>query len=169
MDFQQQRRPAAEAEVAASLVALALVARKFGLHLDARRMMRDNQLSGGEVSPADVMRCAVTAGLRATGLRPGWHGLGGLAKALPAIVYFRDGGAMVLVGVERAAGGQRAVLQDPGSGEGALLSLDQRQFSTIWSGDLVLISAQPRPDGRGPALQPAPGRRTDHARPQDGA
>ncbi len=141
MDFQQQRwsGQAAEAEVVGNLQALVLVARKFGLHLDARRMMRDNQLSGLKISPAEVVRCASTAGLRATGLRPGWDGLGGLAKALPAIVYLRDGGAMVLVRVERGAGGQRAVLQDPTSDDTTLLSLDHRQFAAIWSGELVLV------------------------------
>ena len=138
MSFQQQRSPIAEAE-APSLVALTVVARKLGLHLDIRRLMHDNQLSGGEVSPADLMRCAASAGLRATGLRPGWDGLSGLSKALPSIVYLKDGGAMVLLRIERGTGGQRAVLHDPASGEGLPLSLDHRQFSAIWNGEVVLV------------------------------
>ena len=141
MSSQQQRRSGVseQTKAAACLAALALVARKIGLHLDIQQLMRENQLSAEEMPPAALMRCAASAGLRATGLRPGWDGLAGLAKALPAIVFLRDGGAMVLVRVEQGNDGQRVVLQEPASDNHVLLSLDHRQFSAIWNGELVLV------------------------------
>ena len=122
-----------------ALLAVAVVARRFGLHLDVRRMMRNNQIAGKNVSSADLMRCATSAGLRATGLRPGWRGLAGLAKALPAIVRLKDGEAMVLVAVEAGPAGQRVVLQDPRSEADALLPLDHRRFAAVWSGEVILV------------------------------
>ena len=140
MSFHQRRPHDARDQIdaAASLIALVVVARKLGLHLDARQMMREHRLERGEVSPNQLIRLAGSAGLRATGLRPGWNELGRLAKALPAIVYLQDGGAMVLIRVERLGGAQRVIVQEP-SAEDALLSLDCRQFSAIWSGELVLV------------------------------
>ena len=122
-----------------ALLALVSIARGFGLHLDGRRVMRNNQVSDLNLSSADLMRCAASAGLRATGLRPGWRGLAGLAKTLPAIVRLNDGEAMLLVRVERGASGQQVVLQDPRSGDDASLSLDHRRFAAIWSGEVILI------------------------------
>ena len=140
MNFQVSPQSASKVEEASAsgLEALASVARRLGLHLDVGQMMRDNQLSGGEVSSTDLMRCAASVGLRAKGLRPGWGGLLGLANALPAIVRLQEGGMMVLLRVDRVEGVQRVQLQEPGL-EGALLSLDYRQFSAIWSGELLLI------------------------------
>ncbi len=123
----------------AALQALHLIARGFGLNVDPLRLMRDNQISGVVVSPVDLMRCAASAGLRATGLRPGWQGLRRLSNALPAIVILRDGDAMVLLRVDDGPTGQIVVVQDPRSGEQTLLSLNHRQFASIWSGEVVLL------------------------------
>ncbi len=92
-----------------SLLALRSLARRFGLQLDAGRMLRDNRLGNQLLSPADLMRCAASAGLRATGLRPGWKGLSDLSKVLPAIVILKDGEAMILARVDRSPVGQVVV------------------------------------------------------------
>ncbi len=123
----------------AALQALHLIARGFGLNVDPLRLMRDNQLSGVVISPADVMRCAASAGLRATGLRPGWQGLRGLSNALPAIVMLHDGDAVLLLRVDNGQAGQVVMVQDPRSGEQTPLSLSHRQFASIWSGEVVLL------------------------------
>ncbi len=121
-----------------AIQALCLVARGFGLDINPRRLMRDNQILS-VVSSTDLMRCAVSVGLRATGLRPGWRGLQALSKVLPAIAILQDGDAMVLLRVERSPAGHIAVVWDPRSGGETLLSLDHRQFAAIWNGEIVLL------------------------------
>ncbi len=125
--------------IPAAIQALHLVARGFGLNVDPLRLIRDNQISDIVVSSVDLMRCAASAGLRATGLRPGWQGLRGLSNALPAIVTLRDGHAMVLLRVDKSLAGQIVVVQDPRSDEQTLLSLNHRQFASMWSGEVVLL------------------------------
>ena len=102
-----------ERDLVSGIAALVVVARGLGLSLNGRQIVRDNRLVDGELTPADLMRCAHTAGLKATGLWPSWDGLRSLVKALPAIVFTIDGGAMVVVRVERIAGEQFVFLQDP--------------------------------------------------------
>ena len=125
--------------VPTGVLAIISVARKFGLHLDGRRLMRTNHISDSRISSAELMRCVVSAQLRASGLRPGWRGLAKLAKALPAIVRLKDGEAMVLVRVDHDSAGQRVVLHDPRAGESAPLSLNYRQFAAIWNGEVILV------------------------------
>ncbi len=122
-----------------ALQALHLIARCFGLHADPRRLMRDNEITGLVVSPLNLMRCAAAMGLRATGLRLGWQGLRRLSNALPAIVILRDGDAMILLKVENGPTGQMVMVQDPRSDEQTPLSLNHRQFASIWSGEVVLL------------------------------
>ncbi len=62
-----------------------------------------------------------------------------MSNALPAIVILRDGDAMVLLRVDDGPAGQVVVVQDPRSGEQTLLSLNHRQFASIWSGEVVLL------------------------------
>ena len=85
------------------------------------------------------MRCAASAGLRTTGLRPGWKGLSNLSKVLPAIVILKDGEAMILTRVNRSPVGQVVVLQDPRAEGEVTLTLPHRSFLSIWSGDIVLV------------------------------
>ncbi len=142
--LRQVERATAHAEsgahvLPAALQALQLIARGFGLNIDPLQLMRNNQISGVIVSSVDLMRCAASAGLNATGLRPGWRGLRNLSNALPAIIILRDGHAMVLRRVDNGLNGQTVVMQDPRSDEHTLLSLNHRQFASMWSGEVVLV------------------------------
>ena len=61
---------------ASGLSCLVGVARHHGLHLTPTQLVRDNLLPAGEVSGADLVRCARSAGLSATLMRLGASGIG---------------------------------------------------------------------------------------------
>ena len=126
-------------EIPTGILAIKSVARKFGLHLDARYLMRSNNISERTISPAVLMRCIASAHLQATGLRPGWRGLTRLAKALPAIVLLKDDEAMVLIRVDNDASGQKVVLYDPRASEDTPLTLSLGQFTSVWNGEIILV------------------------------
>ena len=119
--------------------ALVIIARSFGLHLDAQQMLRNSYLSTEDIGVGALMVCAERAGLRPRGLRPGWEGLLRLARALPAIVHLHNGEFMILTRIEEESGEYRAVLQDPSCESEVWLSLDYRRFSAIWTGEVILI------------------------------
>src|SRR5579871_3566883 len=82
------------------LAALVIVARRHGLHLTVSQLIHDNVLSGGEVSAAQIVKCATNSGMKAKVVRLGWDGLTHLKKALPAIITLKDGTNMVLLRLE---------------------------------------------------------------------
>jgi ATP-binding cassette, subfamily B, bacterial HlyB/CyaB len=117
---------------------LIIVARTHGVHLTAPQLVHDNMLGAGEVSAAQIVKCARNAGLKAEATRLTWKGLTHLKKAFPAIVRLKHGGAMVLQGIEGPPEAMRVVLQDPLAGEGAPLIIDRVRFEDVWTGEIVL-------------------------------
>src|SRR5271167_4210273 len=77
---------------------LVIVARHHGLHLTAAQLVRDNLLSRGEISGQQIVKCARTAGLKASSVRLTANRVSKIAKALPTIVTLKNGAYMVLRG-----------------------------------------------------------------------
>jgi ATP-binding cassette, subfamily B, bacterial HlyB/CyaB len=123
------------------LECLVVVARQHGLHLTASQLTHDNLLTGGEVSSADLIRCANTAGLSAKSVQLDWKGLRELKKALPVIVKLNNGAHMVLLRLDgdRNHDHVRVVLQDPNASDDALLVIDQLRFERVWTGQVFLV------------------------------
>ncbi len=122
-----------------ALKALAIAARSFGITVSPDQVIRDQQITAAELSPAELMRCAGAVGLRARGLRTRWAELGTVGKALPAIVILRDGSAMVLVGTDFGPNGERVHLLDPALNGEAPMTLGRDQFMSVWGGSLILL------------------------------
>src|SRR5215469_7681552 len=118
---------------------LVLVARHHGLHLTIPQLIHDNVLTGQEISIADFLKCASSAGLKAKAVHLTWAQLGHLNKALPAIVRLRNGGSMVLRAIETSGDVVRVVLQDPNASNDALLLIDRVRFEDVWTGDVILL------------------------------
>lgn len=127
-----------ESPAPSGLGCLIIVARRHGLHLTAAQLVHDNLLPVGEVSAAQIVKCARNAGLKADATRLTWKGLSQLKKAFPAIVSLKHGGAMVLQGIEGPPEAMRVVLQDPLAGESAPLVIDRVRFEDVWTGEIVL-------------------------------
>ncbi|MDA9444617.1 peptidase C39 [Bradyrhizobium sp. CCBAU 51745] len=121
------------------LAALVIVARQHGLHLTASQLTHDNVLGGGEVTAAEIVKCARNSGMRAKVVRLDWDGLSQLKKALPAIVCLKDGSKMVLLRLEGDQNNPRVVLRDPNVGEDALLVIDPIRMADVWTGEVILV------------------------------
>jgi len=130
--------PRAAAGDRSSLACLVIVARHSGVHLSVEQLVHDNVLTGQQVSTAQLIKCAQSAGLKAKATKLTWDGLSQLKKALPAIVTLKTGASMVL----REVGGPDnalLVLQDPNASDDALLTIDRIRFEDAWTGDVVLV------------------------------
>src|SRR5215470_4673045 len=95
---------------------LVAIARHHGLHLSTSQLIHDNILTGQEISAADLVKCARSAGLKARVLNLKWSELARLKKALPAVVMLKHGGSMVLQRVDGENDQARIVLRDPNAG-----------------------------------------------------
>ncbi|MCK1368324.1 peptidase domain-containing ABC transporter [Bradyrhizobium sp. 62] len=128
----------AEGREPTGLAALAIVARQHGLHLTVSQLVHDNVLGGGEVTMAEIVKCANNSGMRSKVVHLDWHGLSHLKKALPAILSLKDGSKMVLLRLEGDENNPRVVLRDPNVSEDALLVIDRVRLEDVWTGEVVL-------------------------------
>ena len=122
-----------------SLACLVIVARHSGVHLSVPQLIHDNVLTGKQVSTAQLLKCAQSAGLKAKVAHLTWDGLSQLKKAIPAIVTLKSGASMVLVRVTGGPDDTRVVLQDPNAADDALLTIDRIRFESAWNGDVILV------------------------------
>ena len=126
-------------EGVASLTCLVIVARQHGIHLSPKQLMHDNQLGLAPIGPAELLRCAERAGLRGKRLKISWRDLTKLGRALPAIVFLKNGAPMVLTKVEATDALEQVVLLDPDAPEDAPLILDRVQLEAAWEGASLLL------------------------------
>jgi subfamily B ATP-binding cassette protein HlyB/CyaB len=123
-----------------ALKCLVIVARQHGVHLSVPQLIHENILPAREVTTAELVKCAESAGLKAKPLQLNWDGLADLGKALPAIVRLKHGGSMVLLRqIDSDSETPRIVLQDPHADEDAALVIDRVRFEDVWTGEIVLI------------------------------
>jgi ATP-binding cassette, subfamily B, bacterial HlyB/CyaB len=122
-----------------ALECLVIVARHSGVHLSVPQLVHDNLLTGETVTPAQLLRCARSAGLKAKVANLPKKELMQLKKALPAIVTLKNGSNMVLLRLDGGPDEVRVVLQDPNADADALLVVDPIRFEEAWSGDVALV------------------------------
>jgi len=118
---------------------LAIISRSHGLNLTVSQLIKDNLLSGEDVTIDETLDCAKRAGLKAKLVRLDWDDLKHLKKALPAIVRLKTGAAMILSEVSSESAVQYVQLRDPDAEEGSLLPIDRVRLEEIWTGEVVLI------------------------------
>jgi subfamily B ATP-binding cassette protein HlyB/CyaB len=122
-----------------SLACLVIVARHRGMQLSVPQLIHDNVLTAKEVTIAQLLKCALSAGLKAKVAHLNWDGLSHLKKALPAIVTLKNGSSMVLLRLVGGADDTRVVLQDPNASDDAELVIDRVRFEDAWGGDVILV------------------------------
>ena len=61
------------------------------MQLSVPQLIHDNVLTGKEITAAQLLKCAQSAGLKANVTHLTWDGLSHLKKALPAIVTLKNG------------------------------------------------------------------------------
>lgn len=110
-----------------SLLALALVAGRVGMELNAETLRRSYVISEAEPTTAALLAIARDVGLDARCINPKWHELPKLQRVLPAILRLRDGGALLLESVlTDTPSGQVVIVRDPTGGEDAKIALDRK-------------------------------------------
>jgi len=122
-----------------ALDCLVIVARGHGLHLTTSQLIHDNLFLSSQVSVGQTVACALKAGLAARHVRLNWNGLVQLKKALPAIVFLKNGAAMVLRHAGNSEHISAVVLEDPSSTAESAFTIDRTRFENVWNGDVVVV------------------------------
>src|ERR1039457_7336285 len=129
-----------EAPISTSLRALAAVASRLGLDVSVDQLRRRFALQPGEPDTPTLIALARELGLEAEALRLTFQELPRLAKALPAILRAKDGGALILEDARSdPTKGTVAVIRDPSASEDAVVAIDELHLAEVWEGEAILI------------------------------
>jgi ATP-binding cassette, subfamily B, bacterial HlyB/CyaB len=128
------------APVPTSLLALAAIATRFGMDVNADQLRRRFALLPGEPDSTTLIALAHGIGLEATLLRMTFQDLPKVARALPAILRARDGGALILEEARTdPTKGTVAVIRDPSATEDVVVAIDELHLAEVWEGEAILL------------------------------
>src|ERR1039457_4610904 len=129
-----------EAPISTSLRALAAVASRLGLDVSVDQLRRRFALQPGEPDTPTLIALARELGLEAEALRLTFQELPRLARALPAILRAKYGGALILEDARSdPAKGTVAVIRDPSAAEDVVVAIDELHLAEVWEGEAILI------------------------------
>jgi subfamily B ATP-binding cassette protein HlyB/CyaB len=129
-----------EVAVSTSLRALAAIACRLGLDVSVDQLRRRFALPTGEPDTPTLIALAHELGLEAQAMRMSFQELPRVARALPAILRAKDGGALILEEARTdPAKGTVAVIRDPSSPEDLVLAIDELHLAEVWEGEAILI------------------------------
>ena len=130
----------AEATISSSIRALAAVAVRLGLDVSVDQLRRRFALQPGEPDTPTLIALARELGLEARALRMSFQELPRLARALPAILRAKNGGALILEDARSdPAKGTVAIIRDPSATEDVVLAIDELHLAEVWEGEAILI------------------------------
>jgi len=132
--------PEATPPGASSLLALAAVATRLGVDVNIEQLRRRFALGAGEPDTDALISVARELGLEAKAVSMSFHELPRLARALPAILRAKNGGALILDDARSdPAKGTVAVIRDPSAGEAAVFAIDELHLAEVWEGEVILV------------------------------
>jgi ATP-binding cassette subfamily B protein len=136
----ESRLGSADQEVSTSLRALAAVALRSGIDVNVDQLRRRFALPPGEPDTKTLVALAREIGLDAKAVHMRFDELPQIARALPALLRAKDGGALIL---EEARSdpvkGTVAVIRDPSAAEDVVLAIDELHLTEVWEGEAILI------------------------------
>src|ERR1700722_15655970 len=128
------------AAISSSLRALAAVACRLGIDVSVDQLRRRFALQRGEPDTPTLVALARELGLEAQVLRMTFKDLPRIARALPAILRAKDGGALILEDARAdPAKGTVAVIRDPNSIEDVVVAIDELHLAEVWEGEAILV------------------------------
>jgi ATP-binding cassette subfamily B protein len=129
-----------EPAISTSLRALAAIASRLGLDVSVDQLRRRFALKPGEPDTPTLIAWAREIGLEARALRLTFQELPRVARALPAILRAKDGGALILEEARSdPSKGTVAVIRDPSAAEDVVLAIDELHLAEVWEGEAILI------------------------------
>jgi ATP-binding cassette, subfamily B, bacterial HlyB/CyaB len=129
-----------EGAISTSLRALAEIASRLGLDVNVDQLRRRFALQPGEPDSPTLIALARELGLEAQALRMTFRELPRVARALPAILRAKDGGALILEEARSdPAKGTVAIIRDPSATEDVVLAIDELHLAEVWEGEAILI------------------------------
>ena len=128
------------ADISTSLRALAAIASRLGLEVSVDQLRRRFALAPGEPDTPTLIALARELGLEARSLHLPFQELPQIARALPAILRAKDGGALILEEARTdPAKGTVAVIRDPSAAEDVVFAIDELHLAEVWEGEAILI------------------------------
>jgi subfamily B ATP-binding cassette protein HlyB/CyaB len=108
--------------------------------MSADQLMRRFALPPGEPDTDTLIALAREIGLEARSLHMTFQELPQVARALPAILRAKDGGALILEEARTdPAKGTVAVIRDPSATEDVVLAIDELHLAEVWEGEAILF------------------------------
>ncbi len=127
-------------EVSTSLRALAVIASRLGMDVSIDQLRRRFALQPGEPDTPTLIALALEIGLEARSLHMTFQELPQVARALPAILRAKDGGALILEEARTdPAKGTIAVIRDPSATDDVVVAIDELHLVEVWEGEAILI------------------------------
>jgi ATP-binding cassette subfamily B protein len=125
---------------ASSLLALCAVATRLGVEVSMEQLRRRFALDAEEPDVDTLVAIARELGLEAKAVNMSFHELPKLARALPAILRAKTGGALILDDARSdPAKGTVAVIRDPSAGPEAIFAIDELHLAEVWEGEVILV------------------------------
>ncbi len=116
------------------------MASRLGMDVSVDQLRRRFALQSGEPDTPTLIALARELGLEARALRMTFQELPRLARALPAILRAKTGGALILEEARSdPARGTVAVIRDPSAAEDVVLAVDELHLAEVWEGEAILI------------------------------
>lgn len=125
--------------VRTGLWCLVALARHHGIDLTEDGLLHSHAMPAAEVAPAQMVRMARDAGLKARTVRLDWADLRALGEALPAILRLRDGSYVVLSGLREDRGEPEVVVRNPLAPQGGFEFWGRSMLELVWAGQAVLV------------------------------
>ncbi|MGO9635841.1 MAG: peptidase domain-containing ABC transporter [Steroidobacteraceae bacterium] len=127
-------------EISTSLRALAVIACRLGLDVSVDQLRRRFALEPGEPDTPTLISLAREIGLEARSLHMTFQELPQVARALPAILRAKDGGALILEEARTdPAKGTIAIIRDPSATSDVVVAIDELHLAGVWEGEAILI------------------------------
>src|ERR1700683_583802 len=126
--------------ITTSLRALAAIASRLGLDVSVDQLRRRFALQPGEPDTPTLIALAREIGLEARSLHMSFQELPQVARALPAILRPKEGGALILEEARTdPAKGTVAVIRDPSATDSVVFAVDELHLAEVWEGEAILI------------------------------
>ncbi len=119
---------------------MAAIASRLGMDVSLDQLRRRFALQPGEPDTATLIALARELGLDARSLHMTFQELPEIARALPAILRAKNGGALILEEARTdPAKGTVAVIRDPSATEDVVFAVDELHLAEVWEGEAILI------------------------------